>query len=229
MNFFRLLESTGTDVGQYPQVIDANVDFDIYEKRSSYHLNFTEAIGTTIWPIPKLSNKAKKTDLISVSYMGLSSKLLISNKLYIILNSINSKGIQFINSKLIFKKQIEENYWIVNPHISDFSFLDIKNCNFVYTDAMGKIEISDENFDSIEDYIKVYLKNKQDAISIPYPNFHPLFFKKVAIKNDTSIEFFALSGVSGGIGFYVSERLKEDIEAAGFTGIVFKHLNESLF
>jgi hypothetical protein len=229
MNFFRLLESTGTDIGQYPQVIDANVGFDIYEKRSSYHLNFTEAISTTIWPIPKLSNKAKKTDLISVSYMGLSSKLLISNKLYIILNDINSKGIQFISSKLIYKKNLEEDYWIVNPHISDFSFLDIKNCNFIYTDAMGKIEISDENFESIEEYIKGYLKNKQDAISIGYPNFRPLFLKKLAIKRDTSIEFFALSGVSGGIGFYVSERLKEVIEKAGCTGIVFKELNEPLF
>jgi hypothetical protein len=94
---------------------------------------------------------------------------------------------------------------------------------------MGKIEISDENFESIEEYIKGYLKNKQDAISIGYPNFRPLFLKKLAIKRDTSIEFFALSGVSGGIGFYVSERLKEVIEKAGCTGIVFKELNEPLF
>lgn len=75
MNFYRIFHSTGKDVGYYPQVYDAELNFHIEDKNSCVRLSFSKAREITLWPIPKLSYRAKKTDLISISFIGLSDKL----------------------------------------------------------------------------------------------------------------------------------------------------------
>ena len=52
----------------------------------------------------------------------------------------------------------------------------------------------------------------------------------IEVDENLAPDFFSLTSVlDGGIGFFVSEKLKFEIEAAGCTGILFKALNESLF
>ena len=54
-----------------------------------------------------------------------------------------------------------------------------------------------------------------------------LSVKKVALKEDIDVDFFPLRSVEyGGIGYYVSERLKNAIEKAGCTGMRFFEINQ---
>ena len=226
--FYIIFESSEIkEIGFFPQVYDAIVDFNIYDKNSAYHLNFSKANQNTLWPISKLSGKAKKTDLISHSFMGLSNKLIVSIKLYTIFSVMKTEGIQFIKSTLVLRKDKEEDYWIANPFLSEYTLLDIANCEFIYTDAMGKDEMGKIKFDSSISFIQAYLQNQKDAVSIGYPNHKPLIIKQIAFKNESNCDFFSVDGVRyGGIGFFVSQKLKDQIEAAGCTGIIFTDPNE---
>ena len=227
MKYFRLYNSVEKQVGFVPQVHDAVVDFNIYDPASAYHVNFSKASENTLWPIAKLSPKAEKTDLISSSFMSLSNKLLISPKLYQIITNYETKGVQFIKSKLITKSGRKEDYWIVNPFLSDYSFLDPINCKFVYTDSMGKNELEEVKFNFPEEFIQAYIQNKRDAVVIGYPNHRPLIIKEIAFKDDSSPDFFAVSAVLNGyMGYFVSEKLRSAIEEAGCTGIVFTEPNK---
>ena len=225
--YYRIYESSESkEIGFFPQVYNAIVDFSIYDKNSAYHLHFSKAHESTLWPIAKLSGKAKKTDLVSHSFMGLTNKLIVSTKLYSIFSASKTEGIQFIKSKLILRKDKEEDYWIVNPYLSEYPFLDAANCEFIYTDAMLTVEMEKLYFESSMSFIQAYLQNQKDAVSIGYPNHKPLRIKKIAFKNENNLDLFCVVGVKNGIGFFVSEKLKNEIEEAGCTGIVFTEPNE---
>ncbi len=225
MKYYRIYHSSGKDIGHYPQVFHAELNFHIEDKNSSAKLAFSKASGKTLWPVPKLYGRAKKTDLISISFVSLSNVLFVSAKLYNILSSVECKGIEFIKSEHITKKGREE-YWIINPFLSDYSFIDIKESVFVYTDRMCQQEFETAVFDSVDSFIGEYQQNRIDAIQKGYNDHRPLIIKKIAFRNDCSVDFFSVSGVSGGIGFFLSEKFKNEIEAEGCTGIVFKEPNE---
>ncbi len=226
MKYYRIYHSTGKDVGYYPQVVHSEFSFHVDDINSSVKLAFSEANDKTLWPVPKLHGKAKKSDLISISSMSLSVTLFISIKLYNILSNVQFKGVQFIKSKLITKTGQDE-YWIVNPFLSDYSFIDVKKSEFVYTDRMGKQEFETIVFESVDSFIKAYQQNQIDAVQKGFNDHHPLIIKQIAIKEDCAIDFFSISGVNGGIGYFVSEKLKNEIEFNGCTGIVFKQINEA--
>lgn len=226
MGFFRLYNSAGMDIGYSPQVSDCILNFNIYDQDSAYYLNFSKATERTLWPQCKLSSKAKKTDLISISFMSLSNKLFVSPKLKEILSLNNTKGVQFIKSKLTIKNKIDEEYWIINPFLSDYTFLKINDCEFVYTDPMGDKILTKKKFHNIKEFQLAFEKNRCDAIKIGYPNHRPLSMQNISLLEDSDVDFFSLSPVNGGIGFFVSEKLKNEIEKAGCTGIVFTEPNE---
>lgn len=227
MKFFRLNNSSVVnEVGFFPQVFDAVLNFNIYDKNSAYHLNFAEANDQTLWPIAKLSTKAKKTDLVSVSFMSLSNKLLISKKMFSIIANSSHSSIQLVKSKLITRGK-EEDYWIINPLESKISCLDIHNSSFAYLQSIGSNTKTQLKCNNLEEVDNAFVKNKDDAKSGNLANHKPLIIDTVSIKEDCDDDFFALSPVCfGGIGFFVSEKLKNEIQEAGCTGIVFTEPNE---
>jgi hypothetical protein len=72
------------------------------------------------------------------------------------------------------------------------------------------------------------LQNQKDAISVGYPKHRPLVIKKISFKVDGKIcDFFSIAGmIYGGYGFFVSGKVKDEIQNTGCTGIVFKEPNE---
>lgn len=230
MNYYRLYNSLiVSEIGCYPQVNDAEVDFDIYNKNSAYHLHFAKANPNTLWPVSKLSKKAKKTDLISVSFLGLSNKLLISEKLYSIVSKSHYDDLQFIESRLITKDKKEHEYWIVNPYKNSIANLDPRNSLFSYLKTIGSNERIEPiiTFKDSNELTEAFEKNKMNAKLKGIENHTPLVIDKVSLRNDLIVDIFALSPTTnGGIGFFVSEKLKNEIENAGCTGIVFTEPNE---
>lgn len=227
MKYFRIYNSSEVEeVGSVPQSHDAIVNFDIYGEMSGYHLHFQEALNETLWPIPKLSSRAKKTDLISVSFMSLSNKLLVSQKLYSVLIDGKIDGLQFIKSKLLFKRH-EEDYWIINPYKNCISVLDLEKSEFAYLKSIGSLEKEEIHFKTLNDLREAFDKNKFNPKEHNLSTHRPLIIDKIAIRNNLSNDFFALSPLNyGGIGYFVSERFKDEIEKKDCTGIVFTDLNE---
>ena len=200
--------------------------FNIYDKNSAYHLNFFEANDKTLWPVPKLSGKAKKTDLVSTSFMSLSNKLLISKKLFSILATAKSPGIQTIKSKLITRGKSED-YWIINPLKSKIACLDLNKSSFAFLHSIGGNIKTNLLFSSFTELNDAFEQNKNDAKSGGLENHKPLIIDVISIKEDCEDDFFVLSPINhGGIGFFVSESVKNKICEAGCTGIVFTEPNE---
>ena len=136
------------------------------------------------------------------------------------------QGAQFLNTSIMVKEKEYTGFYILYPHESDYSFLDAKKTEFVFKDMMQKKVISKVEFQSLNEYLFVLNNNKKDAIRIGFPNFKPLVIDKIAITESCNIDFFSIERVHGGIGYFVSEKLRTHIEEAKCTGIVFTEPNE---
>lgn len=228
MIYYRLYHSINeNEIGKFTQVDDAVVPTSVNDINYISRLLFEKANEKTLLPKGILASKAKKTDLISSGFMGFNSRLFVSSKLNNLLSGSNSKGVQSLKTSLIVKKKKEEEYWLINPYLSDLDFIDFNVSSFGFTDAMGNTILEEIKFKSSSDFIRAYNDNKISAIKNPYPNHRPLLITNVVFREDSKLNFFSLASVLyGGIGFYVSEKLKNEIEEAGCTGIVFTEPNE---
>lgn len=161
-------------------------------------------------PQPVLHRSAKLTDLISSA--AISLRLLVSDKLKRILESNATAGdCEFSPVKLIDKKK-ELEYWVINPIVFRMQLVDYPKSEPWVTSSIGS-KIREIN---IEDY-SVYQKLSQEFIA---PERITLY--NVSFVNQVEENLVILRYVDGGIGYYVSEKLKNEIESVGCTGILFK-------
>lgn len=219
-----MYNSSGNDVGFSPQISNGIYPTTSDSPNALGMLLFEKSSANTEVPKGELNRKSKLTDLMSVSF--LSCKSVVSNRLKVLFDQKRQLGIEFLPTSIFNKNEIF-NCWIINPFLSDFSFLDVGNTEFVYTDAMGKKDIEKVKFENIEGFLFAYEQNKKDMICIGYPNYRPLIMKKNEFIENCDIDFFSLAPIAyGGIGFFVSENFKKEIEDAGCTGIVFTAPNK---
>jgi len=99
-------------------------------------------------------------------------------------------------------------------------FIDFSKCKVIYrkkdddfevTFSAKNVEIEVNNIKEFNDYI-VKAKEKLETITI----------EKLSLTDNISVDFFSLKYVFGGVGYYASEKLKQEIEDAGCTGIEFQ-------
>jgi hypothetical protein len=228
MNYYRINNSIDSKVvGRgYPQVNNAIYPTTYDSPNALHKLKYAEKIDNKT-EIPKavLHKSGKITDLLNAGFF--SGPILISKKLKEILAASNTMGVQFVSTSLYVKEVEDTNFYIVYPHISDYTFLDVKESEFLYKDPFLKEIISTVTFNTVEEYLAAMKKNIKDAIGLSFPTtYTPLVTNKIAIEENCGIDFFSITKCSGGIGFFVSENLKNIIEEANCTGIVFTEVNE---
>jgi hypothetical protein len=120
-------------------------------------------------------------------------------------------NIQFIPITIYYKKKYLSDYWLTNilsfdnEKVINYSQSLIFECHF--TTEIKMITIKD------------YKDFKQNEIKLEWPN--NLFIEKVVFKSKVEQDFCTVERVSGGAGYFVSEKLKQEIESAGCTGIKF--------
>ncbi|MGN6416406.1 MAG: imm11 family protein [Pseudobacter sp.] len=171
--------------------------------------------------------KAKQTDLVSVTFA--SSQLLISQKLKEMIFASKHYGVEFFQTELIGLSGLPFEYWFVNPYESPLDMLDYSKSEFNYFDGRGKNVISNASIENKNELEKAILENRRSAIENPYPNHRPLKISVLEFKNTpvTSYDFFPIWGtLNRGIAFFVSQRLKGQIELAQCTGITFTDPNQ---
>lgn len=151
---------------------------------------------------------AKLMDLINVTGMGFTLKLLLSGKLKKIIENSRSTGLQFYRSDLIYKNDIVEDYWVLNSFEIDMDFVDIKKSNFVLRKRKdgGGTYLSDVNFTTLDGFTdKINIDNLEGK----------LYLNKIEIKDQVKSHFFTLLNVEGGakyVGVLKIGTYSEDID-----------------
>ncbi len=166
----------------------------------------------------ELFPNSKVNDLI-MDGGPISTKLIISDKLKSILEDYRKTGMQFFNINILRKNEIFTDYWLLNMYEFNQEFIDFENCNIIYrkkdddfdvTFSAKNIEIKVKNIKEFNDYIEK-AKEKLETITV----------EKLVV-NNVNENFFILKYVNGGVGYFVSDTLKQEIEDAGCTGIEFQ-------
>lgn len=226
--FYRINNSSDDKiVGFHPQVNRIGDDYDNTNPYGMTKLLFEKSGNKVSIPCGYFHEKAKQTDLVSVTFA--SSQLLISQKLKDILLSSNHYGVEFFQTEMIGKSGLSFEYWFVNPYASPLELLDYSKSEFKYYDGRLKNVINVASIDNEATLQKVISENRRSAIENPYPNHHPFKISQIAFKDSpgTSVDFFPVWGtLHRGISFFVSQRLRDQIELAHCTGIKFTAPNE---
>ncbi|MCA6470832.1 MAG: hypothetical protein IM591_10575 [Chitinophagaceae bacterium] len=167
-----------------------------------------------VLPIPKIKTKARLTDLMSVHFTGSSFRLTISSRLKEILEKYSHGNIQFIPLTIYYKKKYLSGYWLTNILSFDNEIaVDYKHSLILERRGENKI-ISINDFEDFRNY-----QNK-----LIWPKH--LFIEKLVFKKIVDANICTIERVSGGVGYFVSEKLKEEIESAGCPGIEFQPIEQ---
>lgn len=168
-------------------------------------------VNRVITPKPIIAKGAKLTDLISGAAIGSGMQLMISGKLKDLLYKYNQTDLQYFPMTVIYKQIELKGYWITNPYHFKMEVINFKD-SIIEVYGQGNIKIRDVQINDLEDFDMARKK-----IKLP----HGLGIKTLVLKENIPYDFFVLSWVQGGVDYFVSERLKYEIEDAGCTGMVF--------
>jgi hypothetical protein len=206
-----------------------------YTKEYIYRIPETES--RFYWEVPKFIGNIwdRKIDFIpySVDLLitgrpldlvetggPLSLKLLISSKLKAILQAYRRSGFQCFPFNVLKDNIVYPDYWTLHFFEFDQEFIDFQETMFLYEKQK-------------EDYATSYLTQKNKIRFNSEEDFYEhkkitskkgegTFIVNLKLKDSLDEDFFALKDVEGGIGYFVSETLKNEIENAGCTGIEFQ-------
>lgn len=202
------------------QADHALFDVDIKDPNLSRNifLKKIDNVETVITITPILVKKAKLTDLINGSANGLGGiQLMISNRFKEILSYQNHHGLQFFPMSIIYKDTKLDNYWLTNPYEFDMAAIDYSK-SLVEIQGLGNQPLREIKIDNLTHFEEV-----QSTLKLP----ERVFIKTVALSKNLTKDLIILRWVSGGIGYYVSDSLKQQIEDAGCTGIDFEVVGEN--
>jgi hypothetical protein len=226
MKYYSIRHTLNSKIlGHYPQIKDVKYNCHVYEEPKFVgHVFFTKIDFEPIVANPILYSKSNQTDLLEQSGIGFSGKILISGKLRSILEKNRNTGLQFFQCS-IFKNGIEnKDYWLLNMYEFNQEYIDFEKSVIHYEKHSEDFNVSYKT-----DKIILNLKNEaefMDYIKLAQVKAEVISIKNLSLYKNIENDFFALRYVSGGL-FFVSEKLKKEIEEAGCTGIEFQPIELS--
>lgn len=225
MSYYILQESGNLKIiGKYPQTKDIQYNCDVWnEPKFIGQIHFEKVDFEPIIANAILHPKSKQTDLIDAnSAMGFSNKLLISGKLKTILEKNRKNGMQFFKSPIIQNNLLAEDYWILNMYEFNNDYVDFLNSKILLE------EITSENINSLYLSINSLEDYEMKIEEIRGKKGCNLRIEKLVLSTDKiNNDFFMIRHSFSGI-YFVSEKLKQEIENAGCTGVEFQPIESSL-
>lgn len=203
-------------MGKLPQVTDVIHNCHVFdEPKFIDQFQLVKVEGKPIVSFPVLHRKAKLTDVIQAGGMGFSLSLVISSKLKTILEKYPTDGFQFFPLS-VFSQGIEHSaYWLLHPYQFKLDVIDFSKSEVIVMEmALTRLEQLEVN--NLDDFLRAEEQIKQRGF--PYG----IHIDKLVIKENAAVDFFALRNIEGGVKFFVSETLKDQIEKAQCTGIEFR-------
>lgn len=182
------------------------------------NIYFTEVDFHPIVPIPILHKKAKITDLISNVNAGGNLHLIISEKLKNIIEKYRTKGLQFFKTSVITENIEYDDYFAMNMYESNMEFVDFEksNVNIRVRKKEGGTELIKIQVNTLEEFLSTvdFHKEKMEIVTID----------NIFLNNQVNKDFFMLKNR---VNIIVSEKLKQEIEVVGCTGIEFQPIELS--
>lgn len=219
MVYFKITGSLNNRIiGKFPQASDAKHNCDVWnEPKFIEHTNLKEITFDPIVSNAIVAPKGKITDLVSVISMGFTRKLLMSGKLKNVLETHVTQGLQFFNAPIIYKGDVLQDYWVLNAFPAKTDKLDFEKSQVISRRKKegGGTYVLDEKISSFSEFIETsnyFWENKVGQIMI----------RTMVFKDDVTDDFMAIDNIEGGVGYVVSEKLKNAIEEADCTGIEFQ-------
>jgi hypothetical protein len=228
MKYFRLRHSIDPKIigRKYPQVKDIIVSTTVDDPMFLEAFREKKAPKNILTPMGILNKSAKNTDLISASAVGFTSNLIVSNKLLAIIKAHKIFGVQFFQTVLYEFNTIEHQYWIIHAYDFLFESVDLNLSKIAYYDSLGM----NKNLLQVPVFSNHSLKQEfekyKEQLSNSYDSPKYLLIENLNFVDDADYDFFPLSPIDGGVGYFVSETLKKEIEKAGCSGMVFSEPNE---
>lgn len=215
MKFYRINPTVNKEiVGQQPQIEKVISKIHVESPEYITKVGFKKIDSYVYVPDCVLAKNAKITDFITTS--SLSHYNLLSKKLKDIIQASQPKGIQILPINLIIQDQTIQ-YWILHPYSFAMNYINFEN---------SRIFLTKWGFRKIENISLNSLKEFTDKITeLEIPNF--LLIEKPVLHAMIKKDFFMLRWVEGGVGYFISERLKKQIEVAACTGIEFEHVDSA--
>jgi len=217
MEYFRIRYTGDRKVlGNYPQVKEVKYKCHIYdEPRFIQHIKYQKIDFEPIVATPVLYVKSKRTDLIEHLGIGFSHRILVSSRFKDILEKSNGEDFQFFKCPIFHDGNEYKDYCIVNPINTKLDYIDFQKSNIMIRrrDDEGGTKTDKIEISNIEDFYstqKFYRRSNER-----------IFIEKISFNKNLKSDFFTVRSVEGGIGYYVSETLKLEIEKKGFTGMEF--------
>jgi hypothetical protein len=212
MEVFRIQKSIDQkEVGKYPQVTTAEYPISVRDPIFTGNIYFTK-VDRYVAPRPILERRAKVTDLVSSPVMGTGFRLLISDRLKSILEPYNESDFQFFETSLIVKGDQKLDYWIINAFHFRMDYISLAHSD-LDIERKGMHEVI--KIASQSELLDIIEKEKAELNSCTLNNI-------AFLSEKIQYHFFALRYVEGGIGYYVSDLVKKELENAKCTGIRFE-------
>lgn len=206
-------------IGHYPQVKE--VKYNCHVWNDPLFIDRFHFVKITVQPIVAnaiIYAKAKLTDLIDSSSMGFTSKLLISDKLKSILESKRATGMQFFKSSVFRDGNEFEKFWVLHTYEFNMEYINFSKSKIIVRikKKQGGTELKIVEVSSMEEFLKLteFHKQKMEIVSI----------ENICLNSDVKEDFFFIKTAGQ---YIVSEKLKEEIEEVGCTGIEFQPIELS--
>jgi hypothetical protein len=189
----------------YPQATYEMDDVHVYDiLKNMINKPVQEAITITF----NLAKKTKATDVLSQSYIT-SSGLLISNKLFLLLQDFGILHTQFIQCSIKHEKTILNYYWL-HP-VKDFlSCIDFEKTDFTLVDKGSGKTLYEYKAKSRDAFIQKTLAIPYDKAMCPKGDIY--FIPDAGCKTD----IIFLPGID--LSIFISERLRNVFIQNSITG-----------
>lgn len=220
MKYYWCKESINTsEIGIYPQALSAKNILDFNE----FRFGVDEPVQRQFTlPEPILQSRAKETTHISVVSIDYSVFLVLKNYFIEFLKDFKIADFQSWNIDVHHKKQIVKDYSLFHlSYPSQKEIVDFEKSKFeinedwVMRNTIGEVV----KFYNYEDYLAQLKKHTTP----PFLLAHELVLDFSKQEND----ILRLANMPmTGLGYYVSERLKNAIEEQKFTGFAFQEIEE---
>ena len=220
MKFYRILHSHNPKiVGRVDQIKEVLYNGNIDDPKFIDKLLYKKANFTPIVPNAVLYADAKPTDLISPWGIGFSSKILVSGRFKKIIEREKKDGFDFFQSSVFHKKNEYQDYWILNTYDFDFECID-----FSESEIIKIINFNEKHPMEINSYEE--FKKIDDEYMVKSSPTDRVLINKVVISSNCSKNFLVLRNVKGGTRYFVSEKLKSEMENLKGIDLIPSNLDE---
>lgn len=218
MKYYRISDVIDLEIiGKYPQIEEVKCDCDPFEDEDFIdNIGYKKIDFIPKTPVGLLNKGAKLTDSLNSPAIGYSNKLIINDKFRNILKNFESFNFQVFKTKVVSTNDEVTYYWILNPILFNYENIDFTNSTFFELkgafDKQEKLQIKS---------LKDFNKEKERINKLGYP--YRFKIKNISLNYQNKKDFVIIDNVDGGIGYYVSEKLKKEMQK-NLTGIKFEAL-----